>query len=203
MLCPLTGKRCSGQISVVAGNFSKYNDKAHPVRVQIIARWKTKVPFGRLQMIKPVGPPIQLADCVYRKGMYNTPCMQKEVVTGSAATHNLTTTTTILFVGTDPHIARRASNLPDVPTAVKATAGKKSAIVQWKAPVVTNGSITGYLVTPRIGKVLQRLVTFKGTGTKRTVSGLVTGKIYTFTVATRNQHGLSLPSIKSRPITVK
>jgi Fibronectin type III domain len=203
LLCPTTGTKCTGQISVVAGNFSNYNNKAHPVEVQIISKWKTKVPKGRLLMMKPTGPPIQLATCVFKLGKWNTPCMKKEVVTGSAAAGDLTTIDTILFVGSDPHLARRASNLPDAPTAIKATAAKKSAVLQFKAPVVANGLITGYLVTPRIGKVAQRSVNFKGAGTKVTVKGLVSGKSYTFTIAAKNLHGISYQSIASKAVKIK
>ena len=138
-----------------------------------------------------------------KKGLYNTPCVKPEVITGSAAHHDLTSTDTIYFVGTDPHVARRASNTPDAPTAVKATAAKKSAVLQWKVPIVTNGPITGYLVTPRLGKVARPPVNFKGTATKHTVTGLVTGKTYTFTVSAKNLHGISLPSIASNSVKVK
>ena len=71
-------------------------------------------------------------------------------------------------------------------------------------PIVTNGPITGYLVTPRLGKAAELPpVNFKGTATKHTVTGLVTGKTYTFTVSAKNLHGISLPSIASNSVKVK
>jgi hypothetical protein len=154
-------------------------------------------------MQKLSGPPIQLAPCVVTRGLYNTPCAKPEVVTGSAAGHNLMTIDTILFVGSDPHLARRASNVPDAPTAVAATAGTKSATVQWKPPVVTNGRLTGYTVTPLIGKAAQRSVSFPATAKKGVVKGLTSGKTYVFVVVAKNQHGISLKSIPSRAIKAK
>jgi hypothetical protein len=203
-LCPSTGThKCSGQISVIAGNFSKYVSRANPVKVQIVARWAKKVPPGRLLMQKLFGPPIQLAPCVVNRGLYNTPCTQPEIVIGSAANHNLMTISTILFVGSDPHIARRASNVPDAPTAVKAVAGKKSATISWKPPIVTNGRLTGYMVTPLIGKVAQTPVSFPATAKNGVVKGLTTGKPYVFVVVAKNQHGLSLRSLPSKVIKPK
>jgi hypothetical protein len=104
LLCPVSGNKCSGQIAMFGGNFSKYVNKAHPIRVQIIAKWKTKVGAGKILMAKDTGgPPVQLAPCVVKSGLSNTPCLKSEIVKGSAAKHNLTTT--ILFVGADPRFA--------------------------------------------------------------------------------------------------
>ena len=194
LLCPPTGTPCSGQISVVGGDFSKYVDKAHPVQIKIIAKWKTKVPDGRILMAKPGFPPIQLAPCVVKFGKYNTPCAKPEIVSGSAAKHNLTTTDTILFIGADPRMARHVATGPDAPTSVKATAGKKKATVTWKAPVVTNGRITTYTVTPHLGKAAGKSVSFPGTALKGVVTGLTTGKAYTFTVVAKTARGVSLNS---------
>ncbi len=163
LLCP-SATPCSGQISVVAGSFAQFVDKAHPVQVQIIAKWPTKVPAGKVLMEKPIGPPVQLAPCVLKAGKYNTPCAKPEIVKGSKATNDLTTTSTILFVGVDPRFARHVADGPDAPTAVKATAAKGKATVTWKAPAVTNGRITGYTVTPHLGKVAQKTFSFPGTG---------------------------------------
>ena len=173
------------------------------MKVQIIARWATKVPPGRMLMQKLTGPPIQLAPCVRTLGLYNTPCALPEVVKGTAAGHNLMTVNTILFVGSDPHIARRASNVPDAPTAVTATAGNKSATVTWKPPVVTNGPLTGFTVMPFIGKVAEKPVSFPATAKKGVVKGLTSGKAYVFVVLAKNRHGISLKSIPSKAIKPK
>ena len=202
-LCPTSGIKCSGQISVIAGNFTKYVSKSHPIKIQIVMKWNTAIPPGHMEMSKPVGPPVQLATCVVKHGLYNTPCARPETRSGTAAAHDLTTTDTVFFIGTDPHVARRASNVPDAPTGVKAVAGKKSATVTWKTPVVTNGPITGYLITPHLGRVAELLVNVAGAGTKHTVTGLTTGKTYTFTVEAKNRHGISFPSIPSKAIKPK
>ena len=200
-LCPTTGITCTGQISVIAGDFTKYVSRAHPIQIQIVMKWNTTVPPGHMVMSKPLGPPVQLPTCIISKGLYNTPCAKPEVRAGSAAGHNLTTTDTVLFIGTDPHVGRRAANVPDAPTAVKALAGKKSAKLTWKAPIVTNGPIAGYLITPHLRKVA--LPSINVTGLKRTVTGLLTGKTYTFTVAAKNRHGISYQSIPSNAIKPK
>jgi len=200
LLCP-AATPCSGQIAVVSGNFSKYVNKAHPVQVVIIQKWKTNVPPGRILMAKDTGgPPIQLARCIKNAGRYNTPCANPEVVKGSARTNDLTTTNTILFVGTDPRFARHDSNGPDAPTAVKAAAGKGRATITWKAPVVTNGKITGYTVTPHLGGVAQKPVTVSGTAMKATLTGLKKGKTYTFTVVAKTARGVSLASKASSAV---
>ena len=201
LLCP-PQTPCSGQISVVGGDFRKYTDKAHPLKIQIIAKWKTAVPPGRILMAKPGNPPIQLPLCVKKAGKYNTPCQLADVVRGSAATHNLLTITTILFIAADPRMARHVSTGPDAPTAVKATAGKKKATVTWKAPVVTNGRIVKYTVTPHLGKVAKPSVSFAGNLLKGVISGLTSGKSYTFTVVARTATGVSLASKASNVVKV-
>jgi streptogramin lyase len=202
LLCP-TATPCRGQIAVVAGNFSNYVDRAHPIRVQIVAKWQTKVPAGRILMAKDSGdPPIQLAACALKAGKYNTPCERPEIVKGSAATHDLTTTDTILFVGTDPRFARHVADGPDAPTAVKATAGKRSAKVTWSAPVVTNGRVVSYAVIPHLGSVAKAPVSFAGTARKGTITGLVSGKSYTFTVKAKTATGISPASKASSAVKV-
>jgi len=201
LLCP-QATPCSGQISVVGGDFRKYADKAHPLKIQIIAKWKTAVPPGRILMAKPGNPPIQLAPCVKRGGKYNTPCQLPDVVKGSAATHNLVTVTTIYFIAADPRMARHVSNGPDAPTAVRATAGKTKATVTWKAPIVTNGRIVKYTVTPHLGKVARPSVSFAGNLLKGVVPGLSSGKTYTFTVVASTATGVSLASKASNAVKI-
>jgi hypothetical protein len=201
LLCPPTTP-CSGQISVVGGNFRKYADKVHPVKIQIIAKWKTAVPPGRILMAKPGSPPIQLALCVRKAGKYNTPCQLPEVVKGSAATNNLVTIDTIFFVAADPRLARHVATGPDAPTAVRATGAKKKATVTWKAPVVTNGRLIKYTVTPHLGKVAKPSVSFAGNLLKGTITGLTSGKTYTFTVVAKTAIGISLASKVSNAVKV-
>lgn len=172
------------------------------MHIQIVAKWKNVVPPGRILMAKPGSPPVQLAKCMKIFGQYNTPCQLPEVVKGSAAKHNLTTITTILFVATDPRMARYVVIGPDAPIAVKATAGKKKATINWKAPVVTNGRIVKYAVTPHLGKVAKPAVSVVGNLLKATVTGLTSGKSYTFTVVAKTAVGISLASKASNAVKV-
>ena len=205
VLCPVTGTavRCTGQISVFAGSFVKYVNAARPIQIQILAKWTSAVPAGHLIMAKDSGgPPIQLANCVLNPTThkYNVPCLKSESVSGTAAGHNLVSTDTILFVGTDPHFSRRLNTTPNPPTGVTATAAAKRAVVHWVAPTVTNGTITGYVVTAYFGTAVAKTMTLAATARTATITGLVTGRVYTFTVAAKNVHGLSLASVASKSV---
>ena len=85
---------------------------------------------------------------------------------------------------------------------MKATAGKGKATVTWKAPVVTNGRITAYTVTPHLGKTALKSVAFAGTALKGVVTGLQKGKSYTFTIVARTAKGVSLASKASNAVVV-
>jgi len=78
---------------------------------------------------------------------------------------------------------------PMAPTSVNAVAGNGSAVVSWE-PAFDNGSpVTSYLVTSSGGKTC----TTKA-ATSCTVSGLVNGRTYNFTVKATNAVGVSAPS---------
>jgi hypothetical protein len=92
---------------------------------------------------------------------------------------------------------------PTMPTAVTATAGSAQATVHWTAPTTDNGSpITGYTVTPYLGLAAQSARTFTSTATTQTVTGLVGGRTYTFTVAAINPRGTSPQSAASNAVSV-
>ena len=98
-------------------------------------------------------------------------------------------------------VAVTPGSAPDPPTAVTATAGDESAVVSWSAPTDTGGSnIAGYTVTAAPGGA-----TCTTTGaTSCTVSGLVTGTVYRFTVtATNSEDRTSAASTASVPVTVQ
>ena len=91
---------------------------------------------------------------------------------------------------------------PDAPTIGTPTAGTGEATVPWTAPVSDGGSaITGYVVTPYILGVPQTPVTFLSAATTQTVTGLLGGTTYTFTVAAINAVGTGGSSAESDPVT--
>jgi phospholipase C len=109
-------------------------------------------------------------------------------------------------VGTGPASASTPPltiGTPIQPTNVQAAAGTASARVQWTAPVLDNGSpITGYAVTPYLGRAAQPPVVFASTATSATVTNLRTGGVYTFVVSAINANGVGPPSSPSAAIRI-
>ena len=83
---------------------------------------------------------------------------------------------------------------PGAPTAVKAVAGKGSAVVSWVAPV--GSVVTGYTATSNPGG---RTCSTTG-AVSCTVTGLTNGVSYSFTVRARNSAGVGPVSVKSAPV---
>ncbi len=95
-----------------------------------------------------------------------------------------------------------AATVPGTPTAVTATGGNASAVVNWTAPSNGGSAITGYTVTANPGGAT---VIVGGGATSVTVSGLADGTSYTFTVYATNAIGngpASTPSAAVTPATV-
>ena len=93
---------------------------------------------------------------------------------------------------------RPAATAPDPPRNVTATAGDASATVSWAAPAFNGGSaITGYTVTPSSGPT----TTAAAGATSATVSGLINGTSYTFTVTATNTVGTSAASSPANAVT--
>ncbi len=89
------------------------------------------------------------------------------------------------------------ATVPDAPGNVFATGGNASATISWDPPASNGGiPVTGYVVTPLIDGVPQTPVVFNSTATTQTVTGLINGTTYTFTVAAINGVGTG-PSTES------
>ena len=93
----------------------------------------------------------------------------------------------------------KGASRPSAPQSVSAAAAKSSAVVSWSAPSSDGGSaITSYVATSHPSSR-----TCTTTGTTCTVSGLVNGTSYTFTVVARNKVGASTSSLPSKSVTPK
>jgi hypothetical protein len=92
--------------------------------------------------------------------------------------------------------------VPSAPTMGLATGGNQQATVSWTAPVHNGGAaITEYVVTPYVGGVAQTPIVFSSSATTRTITGLVNGTEYTFTVAATNSAGTGPESDHSNAVT--
>ncbi len=91
---------------------------------------------------------------------------------------------------------------PGQVTGVSATAGVGSASVSWSAPS-TGGTPTKYTITPYIGSSAQPATTVTGSppATTATVTGLIAGTGYTFTVQASNSAGSGPASTPSNSVT--
>jgi hypothetical protein len=79
--------------------------------------------------------------------------------------------------------------LPAAPGSPTATAGANQATVSWSAPSGASPAVTGYLVTAMKGGVAVNAVSAAATAASATVTGLVGGTAYTFTVRAVNRYG--------------
>ena len=202
-LCPTAANQthCSGKISSVVGDFSKFNDAANPIRVKVVTDWGAAVPAGRVLMEKSAGgDPLFLLGCVRNPTThrYNTPCLLSEATAGST---NKITTDTILFTGLDVHFARRTAtgltkiSPPAAPTGLTATVGSTTAVLKWKAPTATNGAgVTSYVVTVLAAGKPVKTVSYPSPLLTETVTGLTNGKAYTFKVVAGNVAGTGAAS---------
>jgi hypothetical protein len=140
-----------------------------------------------------------------------SPSMVKATTTGatSVAVTGLTnglvytfTVTATNAVGTGPASAMSGAvvpvGLPGMPTNVSAAAGVGEASLNWLAPASDGGSpILLYTVTANPGGQ-----TAMSVGTSVTVTGLMAGASYTFTVSAANVAGSGPSSTPTTPVTI-
>jgi hypothetical protein len=93
------------------------------------------------------------------------------------------------------------STVPNTPTGVSATGGNGQAIVWWKVPAGTLDPITHYLITPYIAGVAQTPRVIDSTVNAQTITGLVDGTGYQFTVTAVNAIGNSVTSSLTNAVT--
>jgi predicted outer membrane repeat protein len=91
---------------------------------------------------------------------------------------------------------------PDAPTNVHATAGSLSAQVSWTAPADNGGRvITSYTVTSSPGHVTCTYVVMTPSTNTCTVTGLMAGNTYTFTVSATSGAGTGASSAPSNAVS--
>jgi titin len=78
---------------------------------------------------------------------------------------------------------------PGAPGFLTVTPGNHQATLKWWAPSGNGSAITGYVITPFVGGVAQTPCTFASAANQQTVTGLVNGTTYAFTVAAVNARG--------------
>jgi hypothetical protein len=118
--------------------------------------------------------------------------------------HRFTVTATNA-VGTGPASPASATvtprlvvTVPGSPVVGAVTGGAASATVTWVAPEQDgNSPVTGYTVRAYRGTTLAKTVPAAADATGATVTGLVNGTAYTFTVSATNAKGSSPASARS------
>ena len=93
--------------------------------------------------------------------------------------------------------------VPDAPTGVTGTAGASSVLLSWTAGSDNDSTITGYSIayTDTSGGAGSGSQVPTGTSTSATVTGLVPGDHYTFTVTATNGIGTGATSTASSSVT--
>jgi predicted lipoprotein with Yx(FWY)xxD motif len=94
-----------------------------------------------------------------------------------------------------------AASKPAAPGRPSVVRGNAQVKVMWAAPKSNGSPITGYVVTPFLGKKALPAHTFTSKATTALISGLKDGHAYTFRVAAKNKVGLGPRSAASNAAT--
>lgn len=105
--------------------------------------------------------------------------------------------------GGDTVVNPAPATVPGAPNAVTASAGKRSASVQWTAGPDGGSPLTSQTVWVYQGAAKVGYVNVSPTVRKVTISGLTPGVTYTFTVSASNAVGAGPESTQSNPVTPK
>ena len=97
-------------------------------------------------------------------------------------------------------IAQAACAVPGFPSPAAATGGQNDAEVSWSAAAENGTPVSGYIVTAYDGTTPENAVGTDGGTTSATVTGLVAGITYTFTVAAQSACGAG-PSVTTNSVT--
>ncbi len=131
-----------------------------------------------------------------------TSVVVSDLTNGTSYTFTVTATNAVgTGAASDPSGAvtpMAGPNVPGAPTDVTAVAGDTQATVSWTPPADDGGSaITGFTVLANPGPAT---ASASATATSASISGLIDGTSYTFTVVARNAVGSSAPSAPSSAV---
>jgi titin len=137
----------------------------------------------------------------------STGAVVRTIATGDAPT-SIAARGTEVWVGnagsgdlTRIHLGVVPADVPDTPTAVRATYGDARATVTWDAAVPNGSPVLSYEVSTVEDPSRSCSVDMSTTATGScTVTGLVNGQSYTFTVTATNAVGESTASVASAPV---
>jgi hypothetical protein len=157
----------------------------------------------------PAGKYVDLygnAITTYTMGAHSGLVLLLAAPSSATATSTPTSTPTNAATSTPTSTPTAAAQVPGAPSNIVASSGHLSATVSWSPP--TSGgssSILSYKVRAyySTGTTLAKSVLVGGTSTTMTVTGLVAGKIYTFTVQAANAAGPGPESVRSSPVKIR